>query len=90
MKTVRERLDSRLLKRLNKEGFQEMLEPIRKRLNRLMGKEKVEKPKKESPLWQAAFKMSKEEVREVVAEDFRQYMMSAHFDIARVRKQLQE
>ena len=55
-----------------------------------MGREKVEAPKTESPLWQVAFKMSKQEVRETIAEDFRNYMTSAHFDIGRVRREIRE
>ena len=41
-------------------------------------------------MWTAAFGMSKAEVVEYVSEDFRKYMVSAHFNMGSVKESLLE
>lgn len=71
--SLKHRIDSKLLRNLNKQGLTQLLQPIVDRFNRLIGKAPpAPKPAKpESKLWQAVFKKSKKEVHELVSEDFR-------------------
>lgn len=41
-------------------------------------------------MWTAAFGMSKSELVEFVSEDFRKYMVSAHFNMGAVKESLLE
>lgn len=70
-------------------GFKSVLEPLRKRLDKILNRSQEKNHiKTESIVWKAAFGLSKQEVVERASEDFRQYMTGAHFNIREVRQSL--
>ena len=77
---LRKKFDRKILQNVrSKEAFSKLLEPIREKIKKLVHRGKAtkkpaQKIKPESKLWKDLSGMSKQEVKEAVAEDFDSYM----------------